>query len=172
MCFTVTSSCVPFCAPLEYRYVTCSFTCAVSFLVRGWSGFFPRVKAKVTLEQATKDQRGSWCIALLFLQPRRYMEVGGQRHAPAALPPRKTRYPLYRRLGGPQVRSERVRKISPAPGFDPRTVQPVANRYTVWAIPAHFVKCKLVVVSCFALQLSVLLYFAAGSKIISFYPEE
>jgi len=24
-------------------------------------------------------------------------------------------------------------KISPPPGFDPRTVQPVANRYTDWA---------------------------------------
>ena len=38
--------------------------------------------------------------------------VGGQRHAPAALPPGKTRYPLYRRLGGPQGRSGRVRNIS------------------------------------------------------------
>jgi hypothetical protein len=28
------------------------------------------------------------------------MGVGGQRHAPAALLPGKTRYPLYRRLGG------------------------------------------------------------------------
>jgi hypothetical protein len=28
--------------------------------------------------------------------------MGGKRHAPAALPPGKTRYPLYRRLGGPQ----------------------------------------------------------------------
>jgi hypothetical protein len=27
--------------------------------------------------------------------------VGGQCHAPAALPPGKTRYPLYRRMGGP-----------------------------------------------------------------------
>jgi hypothetical protein len=27
------------------------------------------------------------------------MWVDGQRHAPAALPPGKTRYPLYRRLG-------------------------------------------------------------------------
>jgi hypothetical protein len=27
--------------------------------------------------------------------------VGGQRHAPAALPPGATRYPLYRRMGGP-----------------------------------------------------------------------
>jgi hypothetical protein len=54
--------------------------------------------------------------------------VGGPHHAPAALPPGKTRYPLYRRLGGPQGRSGRMRKISPPPGFDPRTVQPVASR--------------------------------------------
>jgi hypothetical protein len=62
--------------------------------------------------------------------------VGGQSHAPAALPPGKTRYLLYRRLGGPQSRSGRVRRISPPTGFDPRTVQPVASRYTDWAIPA------------------------------------
>jgi hypothetical protein len=30
------------------------------------------------------------------------MGVGGQHHDPAALPSGKTRYPLYRRLGGPQ----------------------------------------------------------------------
>ena len=41
------------------------------------------------------------------------MDVGGQRHAPAALPPGKTRYPLYRRLGVPHSRSGQVRKISP-----------------------------------------------------------
>jgi len=57
------------------------------------------------------------------------MGVGG-RQAPAALTPRKTRYPLYRRLGGPQGRSGRVQKISPSPAFDPRTIQPVASRYT------------------------------------------
>ena len=43
--------------------------------------------------------------------------VGGQRHAPAALPPGKTRYPLYRRLVGPQSLSGRVRKISPPIGI-------------------------------------------------------
>ena len=64
------------------------------------------------------------------------MRVGDHRHAPAALPPGKTRYPLYRRLAGPQGRSGRVRNISPTPRFDPRTVQPVASRYTDWAIPA------------------------------------
>jgi hypothetical protein len=45
-------------------------------------------------------------------------------------PEKETRYPLYRRLGGPQGRSGRVRKISTPLGFDPRTVQPVASRYT------------------------------------------
>ena len=61
--------------------------------------------------------------------------MGGQRHAPAALPPAMTRYPLYRRLGGPQCRSGRVRKISPSPVFDPWTVQPVASRYADCDIP-------------------------------------
>ena len=42
------------------------------------------------------------------------MEVGDQRHAPASLPPGKTHYPLYRRLGGPYGRSEQLRKISPS----------------------------------------------------------
>ena len=28
-------------------------------------------------------------------------------------------------------------KSRPPPGFDPRTVQPVASRYTDWAITAH-----------------------------------
>ena len=49
------------------------------------------------------------------------------------LPPGKTRYPLYRRLGGPQGPSGQVRKISPPPRFDPRTVQPVGIRYTDYA---------------------------------------
>ena len=53
--------------------------------------------------------------------------MGGQRHAQAALPPGKTRYQLYRRMGGPQGRSGRVWKISLPPGFDPRNLQPVGE---------------------------------------------
>jgi hypothetical protein len=60
--------------------------------------------------------------------------VGGQRHAPAALPLVKSRYLFCRRLGGPQSRSGRVRTISPPPGFDHQTVQPVASRYTDCAV--------------------------------------
>ena len=72
------------------------------------------------------------------------MGVGGQHYAPAALHPGKTRYPLCRRLGGPQDRSGPVREISPSPGFDPRTVQPVASRNTDCAIPAakYYMGCK------------------------------
>jgi len=65
------------------------------------------------------------------------MEVGGQCHAPAALLPGKTWYPLYRRLGGPQGWSGQVQKILTPAEFDPWTVQPIASRYTNWAILAH-----------------------------------
>jgi hypothetical protein len=97
------------------------------------------VKVKFTLEQAMKAQRGSRCIALLFLKPQQYMRVGVQCHALSALPSGKTQYPLYRRLCGPQGQSGRVWKISPPPGFDPRTVQSVASCYANCPIPAHCV---------------------------------
>jgi hypothetical protein len=77
------------------------------------------------------------------------MGVGDQRHAPAALLPGKTRYPLYRRLGGPQGRSGQVRKISPPPGFDPRTVQPVVGRYTDYVIAAHIVRYEGANIICY-----------------------
>jgi len=51
------------------------------------------------------------------------------------LPPGKTRYPLYRRLDGPQSRSGRAENIVPT-GIRSRTVQPVVSRYTDWAIRA------------------------------------
>ena len=58
-------------------------------------------------------------------------------HPSRFTPAKEARYPLYRRLGGPQGRSGRVRKISPPPGFDSRNAQPVASRYTDYAIPAQ-----------------------------------
>jgi hypothetical protein len=50
------------------------------------------------------------------------MGLGGQRHAPAALPPGKTRYPLYRELSGAQGLSGRMQKLSSPPGLDPWTM--------------------------------------------------
>ena len=46
--------------------------------------------------------------------------------------PRKTRFPLYRRLGGPQGRSGRAENLA-STGIRSRTVQPVVSRYTDWA---------------------------------------
>jgi hypothetical protein len=51
------------------------------------------------------------------------MVVSGQIHSPAALPPGKSpSYPLDRRLGGPQSRSERdgeEKNSQPLPGIEP-----------------------------------------------------
>ena len=65
------------------------------------------------------------------------MGVDGQCHAPAALPSGKTRYPLCRRVGGPEGWSGRLQKISPPPGLESRTAQPIASRYTDTALLAH-----------------------------------
>jgi hypothetical protein len=70
------------------------------------------------------------------------MEVGGHRHAPAALPPGKRLYPLYRRLGGLQDLSGRCGKSRPLPGFNPRTVQPVASRYTDRDYSVHVLRLE------------------------------
>ena len=48
------------------------------------------------------------------------------------LPPGKTRYPFYRRLGGPQSRSGQPENLVPT-GIRSRTVQPIVSRYTEWA---------------------------------------
>ena len=60
---------------------------------------------------------------------------GGERSAARpgrTLPPGKTQYPFYRRLGGPQGRSGRAENLVLA-RIRSRTVQPVVSRYTDWA---------------------------------------
>jgi hypothetical protein len=55
----------------------------------------------------------------------------GSAPRPGRFTPWKDPVPIIQEAGwGPQGRSGQVRKISPPPGFDPRTVQPVASRYT------------------------------------------
>jgi hypothetical protein len=60
------------------------------------------------------------------------MEVNDQLHAPAALPPRKEpRYPLARKMGGPQSRSGRGgEEKNSLGGLEPPIIQPVAQGYT------------------------------------------
>ena len=76
--------------------------------------------------------RGSRRVALLFLD-HSTRRVWGQRHAPAALYLRERRGTHCTGCWvGPRAGLD-GRKISSPPGFDPRTDQPVASRYTVWA---------------------------------------
>jgi hypothetical protein len=68
------------------------------------------------------------------------MRVGGQLHAPAVLPPGKR--PGAHCIGGwVGLRPGWTAAENLAPsGFDPRTVQPVASRYTDRAILAYFMQ--------------------------------
>jgi hypothetical protein len=65
------------------------------------------------------------------------MDLSGQRHAPAALPPGKIPlYPLDRRLGGPRRQSGRgdeEKKSLPLPAIKPWSSSPSPNHYTVQA---------------------------------------
>ena len=86
-----------------------------------WSHYSPSVAQRVgrgiaLLFHALGTRRGEWSAA----RPGR------------TLPPGKTRYPFYRRLGGPQGRSGRPENLVPT-GIRSRTVQPVISRYTDWA---------------------------------------
>ena len=87
-----------------------------------------KVKVKCSLYRPGVAQRVGRGIALLFYDrgTRRWGEWSASRPG-RSLPPGKTRYPLYRRLGGPQGRSGRVRKISSPPGFDPGPSSPAAQ---------------------------------------------
>ena len=57
------------------------------------------------------------------------------------LPPGKTWYPFYTRLGGPQGRSGRAENLVPT-GIRSRTIQPVVRRCTDWATQPTTVQHK------------------------------
>jgi hypothetical protein len=92
-------------------------------------------QVKVHLEQAMKAER-ELDVQLYPLFNFGTRCVGGQRHAPATLPPGETQYPFYRRFIGAGFRSGRMRKTSPPPKLEARTVEPVASCYADCAIPA------------------------------------
>ena len=111
----------------------CVFLCVNVFCTTA-TGY--NITVTCTLVQALRlctgctAHRRSRGIAVLFLDHGTRRGEGSASRLSRSLPPGKTQYPFYRRLGGPQGRSGQVRKISPTPGFDPRAVQPVASHYT------------------------------------------
>ena len=60
---------------------------------------------------------------------------GGQYDATFAVPTENRK--LYRRLYGPRGQCGWLRKTSLPPGFDSRTVYPVASHYIDYAISSH-----------------------------------
>jgi hypothetical protein len=61
--------------------------------------------------------------------------VCGQHHAPAAFTPGKDLVPIVQEAGwAPEPVWTGAENLA-TPGFDPRTFQPVASRYTDYAIP-------------------------------------
>jgi hypothetical protein len=99
-----------------------------------------KVKVKVTLVQALRlctgrtAHRGSRGIALLF------HDHGPRRGWGVSVTPRPLFTPRERSgthftggWVGPRDGLDRCGKSRPPPGFDPRTVQPVASCYTDWA---------------------------------------
>jgi hypothetical protein len=99
---------------------------------------YHQVKVTFTVEEAMMTQSGNWGIAVLYSFGVWWEWV---LNAPPRLGYARGRHPVlfYTRLFGTQGRSGRVRKISPPPGFDPWTVQPVQRGYTHYAVPAHTV---------------------------------
>jgi len=53
--------------------------------------------------------------------------------------PGKDPVPIVQEAGWTQGRSGQVWKILPPPGFDPRTIQPIASRYTDYATWSTYV---------------------------------
>ena len=98
-----------------------------------------KVKVKVKKGKGTVHPRtglegpegGEWMYGSTLSLTSTPVVGGWSAQRPVLFTPGKTQYSLYRRLGGTQGRSGRVRKISTPPGFDPWTVQPVASRYRV-----------------------------------------
>ena len=93
--------------PLMYIYIKVKFS-------RYRPGVTQRVGTGIALRFHDRGTRRGWVVSST-LRPH--------------LPPGKTRYPFYRRLGGPQGRSGRAENIV-STGIRSRTVQPVVSPYT------------------------------------------
>jgi hypothetical protein len=106
-----------------------------------------KVKVTYTLSHTTNAHRGS--ISTVSLT---WVQEGDGWSIPRLgrfTPSTEARYPFYKRLGGPQGRSGRVRKISPQTGV--RTPNPPARSESLYRLscPSHRYSPIIVLLSCF-----------------------
>ena len=91
----------------------------IKIQISGEHDFYGNYTRKCTLVQALRfckgrtAHRGSRSIAILFLDHGTRRGEGSGSRPGRFLPPGNTRYPFYRRLGGPQGPSGQMWKISP-----------------------------------------------------------
>ena len=102
--------------------------------------FYIYVKVKWSRHRPGVAQTVGRGIALLFHnRGKRRGWVVSSTPRPHFITPGKTRYPLYRSLGGPQGRSGRAENLVPT-GIRSRSVQSIVSRYTEWATrPTHYI---------------------------------
>jgi len=93
-------------------------------------------KGKVIPQQDRWAQRVGRGIALLFHDRCTGRKEWSTARPGRTLSPGNTRYPFYRRLGGPQGRSGRAENLVSS-GIRSRTVQPVAQSLYRLSYPAH-----------------------------------
>jgi len=119
------------------RAVPCGQTDMVQFGTQLWASWrevkntLPILSGVKKKEVKVKRSRYRPGVAQLYSSMTAALE-GGEWSAARpgrTLPPGKTRYPFYRRLGGPQGRSGRAKNLV-STGIRSRTVQPVVIRYT------------------------------------------
>ena len=99
-----------------------------------------KVKVKWSRYRPGTAQRVGRGIALLFHDRGTRRGEWSAARPGRTLPPGKTRYSFYRRLGGPQGRSGRVENLVPT-GIRSRTVQTVAQSLYRLSYPAHKHSC-------------------------------
>ena len=101
----------------------------------------PYKKGKVRLGRGHEGPQGEWRYSSTLSSNSALYEGEWLTPRPSRFTPAKAN--RYRRLGGPEGQCEQDRKISPPPGVDPQTVQPVTSRYTDWVTPLHLVAHNL-----------------------------
>jgi hypothetical protein len=118
-------------APWARQRISSKFTDSLGTRPQKCSPVLPYAMTQLSLYV---DQATCWTTGKSEFSCRQYQQIPIVSKCPdrlyspngllAAFPPGKTRYPLYRRLGGHHGRSGWVGKISPPRGFDPGPSNP------------------------------------------------
>ena len=102
----------------------------ILFRSRSYRAGFVGEKFTVLMYSTSPYQQAGFFL-LLFIRYSRAATSPGRN-----LPPGKTWYPFYRRVGGPQGRSGWAQYLVPT-GIRSRIFHPVVSRYTDWANRPH-----------------------------------